>query len=361
MSDKGQMVKDLDTEVHAANDYIERVSSIQVELVERKEEMIEILRKVHAFPNTNAQSTSFTASSMILLFRDIDSEHDILESLIEKACSAKDRLLNAKLKIIDGHQQARTVLNGARNRFRHGSDEEEDARNRFVHGLENNDAENLSLDDSNGEDGYFIGSGITETVPSVNAENTMISLLNQSNRDQNRAKPNRLAQQQERSRPNDGQMASTSTNTTERRTLDYRSKHLMQTLDGRTIFAFICDQCKKPFARQKDLTVHMLIHAGERPFQCEQCHKKFTQQGNLDLHKRIHNPVKPFKCWKCEKEFCQKGNLISHFNTLHNIVLRKRVHDEAKPFECSICQWRFAQKGNLQHHLLIHQIRSKKN
>ncbi|CAH8471522.1 unnamed protein product [Heterobilharzia americana] len=113
------------------------------------------------------------------------------------------------------------------------------------------------------------------------------------------------------------------------------------TTTGKT---YTCPECGKVFTAHYNLTRHMPIHTGARPFICKVCNKGFRQASTLCRHKIIHTSEKPHVCWVCGKAFNRSSTLNTH----------SRIHQGYKPFTCEVCGKGFHQKGNYKNHKLTH-------
>ncbi|GFS04788.1 zinc finger protein 287 [Elysia marginata] len=105
-----------------------------------------------------------------------------------------------------------------------------------------------------------------------------------------------------------------------------------------------CNLCGKGFSNSYHFTYHKRTHSGEKPFKCDVCGKGFSQSGDLSNHKRTHSGEKPYKCDVCGKGFCQSGDLSRH----------KRIHSGEKPYKCDVCGKEFRHRYHLTTHKRTH-------
>lgn len=125
----------------------------------------------------------------------------------------------------------------------------------------------------------------------------------------------------------------------------------------------VCAHCSKQFPSRSALSMHSLVHSGEKPFCCSfrTCGKKFRQKGHLISHLRKHTGEKPFVCEEkvrseeeeegaeesslpsasnnrrprtrlCGRTFKDKSGLNSHRRKAHGVNTRDRKYEDRGSF-----------------------------
>ncbi|XP_048362050.1 E3 SUMO-protein ligase EGR2 [Sphaerodactylus townsendi] len=84
----------------------------------------------------------------------------------------------------------------------------------------------------------------------------------------------------------------------------------------------------------------------ERPYPCpaEGCDRRFSRSDELTRHIRIHTGHKPFQCRICMRNFSRSDHLTTHI----------RTHTGEKPFACDFCGRKFARSDERKRHTKIH-------
>ncbi|XP_042195913.1 early growth response protein 1-like isoform X2 [Callorhinchus milii] len=84
----------------------------------------------------------------------------------------------------------------------------------------------------------------------------------------------------------------------------------------------------------------------ERPYACpvQTCDRRFSRSDELTRHIRIHTGQKPFQCRICMRNFSRSDHLTTHI----------RTHTGEKPFACEICGRKFARSDERKRHTKIH-------
>ena len=71
--------------------------------------------------------------------------------------------------------------------------------------------------------------------------------------------------------------------------------------------------CSRRFARTDELTRHLRVHTGLKPFVCPICQRSFSRSDHLTTHVRTHTGERPFACEQCGRRFARSDERKRHW------------------------------------------------
>jgi len=110
-----------------------------------------------------------------------------------------------------------------------------------------------------------------------------------------------------------------------------------------------CSNCSRTYGYEHQLKWHIYNCLKGKNHRCTICNKMFTSSDTLQYHiRKVHTLEKPFKCALCDKSFLSSRQLKAH----------SAVHTQERSFNCTKCNKSFKIKSGLYVHMRLHMKKS---
>lgn len=106
-------------------------------------------------------------------------------------------------------------------------------------------------------------------------------------------------------------------------------------------YACPVETCERRFSRSDELTRHIRIHTGQKPFQCKICMRAFSRSDHLTTHVRTHTGEKPFSCDVCGRKFARSDEKKRHSKVhMKQKIKREQCLDSSPSSQAAVtCSW----------------------
>ncbi|GBO12598.1 hypothetical protein AVEN_4649-1 [Araneus ventricosus] len=137
-----------------------------------------------------------------------------------------------------------------------------------------------------------------------------------------------------------------------------------------------CWKCRKGFANESELNIHMQNPCEQMPNKTDQCPQEFSNDCRVNevpeeeahnsqrqtrtdgrenaLRKLASRSKKGFKCWNCRKGFTYVSELHIHMQNPCEPKLGKPIPGELNQYKCGECSEEFSHEWKLEEHLVVH-------
>jgi len=114
------------------------------------------------------------------------------------------------------------------------------------------------------------------------------------------------------------------------------------------------ESCDRRFSRSDELSRHLRIHTGQRPFPCTVCRRAFSRSDHLTTHMRTHTGEKPFACEVCGRRFSRSDERTRHMRVHNKHLPQKAPATKSNPLPPSYHSWTSPAMTPSSHHYHQH-------